>query len=85
MLVEPLLLECHSLKFCLRAIGCVLKDPTGAGLNVHRVIVHVPIKRALLVILRHLVGLDDAGSPRGLHDVAGVAHLMLVMIALIDN
>jgi hypothetical protein len=51
----------------------------------HRVLVHVPIKRTLLVVLRHLVVLDDAGSPRGLHDVAGVAHLMLMMIALIDN
>ena len=85
VLVEPLLVECHCLKFGLRAIGCVLKDPAGARLHVHRVLVHVPIKRDLLVVGRHLVGLNYAGSPRGLHYVAGVAHLMLMVIALIDN
>ena len=52
----------------------------------HRVLVHVPVKRALFVTRRHLICLEDAGSPRGLHDdVAGVAHLMLMMIALIEN
>ena len=43
----------------------------------------MPNKRALLVVRRHLVGLNDAVSPRGLHDVARVAHLMLMMIALV--
>ena len=45
----------------------------------------MPIKWALLVVLRHLVSLDDAGTPGELHDVARVAHLMLMMIALVDN
>jgi len=51
----------------------------------HRVLVHMPIKRALRVVRRHLIGLNYAGSPRGLHYVAGVAHLMLMMIPLIDD
>jgi len=45
----------------------------------------VLIKRALLVVRRDLISLDDASSPGGLHDVAWVAHLMLMMIALVDN
>ena len=85
LLIEPLLVECHGLKFGLRAISCVLKDPAGVGLDMHGVLVHVPNKRALLVVCRRLVGLDDAVSPRGLHDVARVAHLMLMMIALVYN
>ena len=50
----------------------------------HGVLEHVPIKRALLVVRRYLVGLDDAGGPRGLLYNARVAHLMLMMIALVD-
>lgn len=45
----------------------------------------MPIKWALLLVRSHLIILYDASSPRGLHDVARVADLMLMMIALIDN
>jgi hypothetical protein len=73
------------LQFGLRTVGCVLKDPAGVGLHMHGVLVHVPNKRALLLVRRRLISLDDAGSPRGLYDVALVAHLMLMMIALVYN
>lgn len=35
LLIEPLLVERHGLQFGLRAIGCVLKDPAGVGLDMH--------------------------------------------------